>query len=226
MSKENKGVAGYPLDWPVGRKRTAPELRERAAYRKGRKGNTPLTIAEALGRVTRELSLLGASEVIISSNLAARNKAMPYSRQPEPEDPGVAVYFTLVGEQRCLWSDGWDRVADNIAAVAKWVGGQRDQLRCKVGDVESAFAGFRALPPSGPPPLEVRPLSVDHAAMIICRRCSSVSVEEAVDDADKAAEAYRRSAMVLHPDRGGEPAEFQALQAAKRIMDAHHGRSA
>lgn len=43
----------------------------------------------------------------------------PRSGQSEPSDGGVAVYWlTSTGETKCIAIDRYDRVADNLAAVA------------------------------------------------------------------------------------------------------------
>lgn len=221
-SNTSTGVEAYPLAWPMGRKRTPGHRRERAPYKSG---GSRLTMAQAIDRSTRELRLLGATHVVISSNVELRRDGLPYSGRREPDDPGVAVYFTLAGGQRCLWSDGWDRTADNLAAVAKWVEGQRQQLRCKVGDVEAAFAGFKALPgPDAATPMPEPAMSVERAAKVLCRRCSSAPWELVVESVNAAAYPYKRSAMILHPDRNGgeQSAEWNELQAAKAVIDRHH----
>lgn len=91
------------------------------------------------------------SSVIISTNLPTRKDGFPYSNAREPEDSGVAVYFDLDNEKICLPCDRWDRVADNIAAIAAHIKATRDIERWGVADLKTAFAGFKALPENGSP---------------------------------------------------------------------------
>lgn len=153
----------FPLAWPVGWKRTPALQRRRAAFSKstairqeaiaGQAPATirkirPLTVADAIQRLTGELERLGAAQELLSSNVNLRLDGLPRSGQSEPDDPGAAIYFRLVGKPRCLACDRWDRVADNIAAIAQHIDALRRIDRYGVGTMEQAFAGYAALPPS------------------------------------------------------------------------------
>lgn len=105
----------YPLTWPTGWKRTPTHARRRAAFRHNR---TELSIYQATSRLQDELGRLGTQSEILSTNVETRLDGTPRSDRKAPIDPGVAVYFTLKGQPRCLACDKWDRVADNIAAIA------------------------------------------------------------------------------------------------------------
>jgi hypothetical protein len=112
------------------------------------KSKVGATVAQGVKRLDDELSRLDARNVVISTNLRVRLDSLPASGQREPDDPGVAVYFTLDGKRRCLPCDRWDRVADNMIAIAKFIDAMRGQLRWGVGDVGAIFEGFKALPPA------------------------------------------------------------------------------
>ena len=80
----------YPLQWPVGWKRTP--------YRVGAKFSKydkRLSVFDGVQRVLRELERLGVTEadVVISTNLQTRLDGMPRSDQAQPADPGVCVYW-------------------------------------------------------------------------------------------------------------------------------------
>ena len=77
--------AAYPLTWPERQNRTATHRR--------RNGKFKVTLGQARDELLRELGLLGAKDVTISSNVALRRDGLPYSDAREPVDPGVAVYF-------------------------------------------------------------------------------------------------------------------------------------
>jgi DnaJ-domain-containing protein 1 len=189
MSDRNR----YPLSWPLGWVRTEPRARRRAAFRDH---GQALSVWSAIVRLDRELRLLRATDELLSSNVALRRDGRPRSDQAEPENPGAAVYFRLKKQDRCLACDRWDRVADNIAAIAQHIDALRRIERYGVGTIEQAFAGYAALPSGVEQWWDVLGVSP---------RASSVEVEE----------AYRRLSKVLHPDVGGSPEAMARLNAAR-----------
>lgn len=145
----------FPLSWPTGWKRA--KFRRRAAFAKRPQrpigdGNyyrekQRLAVGDGLERLDGELRRLGATNVIISSNLTLRQDGLPYAQQPKMlADPGVAVYFKLQGKPRVLACDCWDSVADNMAAIAGHIEAIRACDRYGVGTLEQAFTGYAALP--------------------------------------------------------------------------------
>ena len=138
MSRE-----AYPLSWPDGWKRTAPAQRKRAAFnRKERAYSAPnqqgqrsswtttkdLSISDAVQRILHELSAMGipSERSIISTNVEPRLDGLPRSGR-EPQDPGAAVYWEVSKgkTQRCMAIDMYDRVADNLAAIAATLSAMR-----------------------------------------------------------------------------------------------------
>ena len=113
----NNNPTPYPLAWPTGWPRTRPGDRERSRFRNARAVDDQLSMSDATSRLIRECRLLGAANVIVSTNVAVRRNGLPYARQRTPEDPGAAVYFKLdsVPEGLVLACDRWLRVEDNIA---------------------------------------------------------------------------------------------------------------
>jgi hypothetical protein len=143
--------ASSPLKWVIGRPRTAQRRRAMFGTMAG-KGPTgaaldrrPVTISGALSRLEHELRALGADQLSISTNIPTRQDGLPFARVAEPDDPGAVCYFRLDGKPHALACDRWDRVADNLAALAKHVAAIRGQDRWGVGDIAQAFAGFKML---------------------------------------------------------------------------------
>ena len=195
-------VTRYPLSWPQGWARTPRAQRKRASF--GRTQQSPgsswrskesLTVSQATDRVLEELRRLRAVDAIVSTNLVVRIDGLPRSGQAEPTDSGVAVYFTLKKADRCLACDRWDRVADNIAALAAHVGALRGIERWGVGTVDQAFTGYTALPPA----------STDWAAVLGLPTSATL---------DQVESAFRRLAIEAHPDRGGSHDAMTRLTAA------------
>lgn len=151
-------ITASPLSWPHGQPRTPSASRKSAAFGKvQRLGRKSLSVADASSRLKREVELAGGDDLIISTNLELRLDGFPRSNQTPPSDMGAAAYFTLDGRPVALACDKWDRVADNIAAIAKHVESLRGQERWGVGSKAQAFAGYVALPPPASAERPARP---------------------------------------------------------------------
>ncbi len=151
-------TTAYPLSWPAGWPRS--ETRKRAHFSTGERrqsGNTSwvaykqISISEATKRVLAELRRLGVEDgdAIVSTNLQLRLDGLPRSAQNEPGDPGAAVYWHRGGEaMRVMAIDLYDRVADNLAAIAATLSAMRAIERHGGAQIlERTFTGFDALPP-------------------------------------------------------------------------------
>lgn len=133
-----------PLSWPLGWPRSTDLMAARFKHH-GRE----ITISAALDRLELELQRLGATDMLMSSNLKLSLSGMPYSGQGEPKDRGIAVYFKLNGHDRVLACDRYLSCAGNIAAIANHIDALRRIERYGVGTIEQAFAGYASLPPPG-----------------------------------------------------------------------------
>lgn len=187
----------FPLSWPLGRPRS--RTRQRAPFgttaRSRHSSKEALTVSDAHQRLQTELDLLGAQAVVLSTNVELRLDGAPRGGQANPADPGAALYFKLRGRDTVLACDKWDRVADNIAAIAKHVEALRGMDRWGVGTIEQAFAGYQALPA---PEQWWQVLDVGSLA-------TPAEIER----------AYRRLAAGAHPDTGGSDAAMARLNAAR-----------
>lgn len=215
-----RAIPATPLQWPAGWKRTEPAWRTRARFAKKREQRSTwrdaqgqehvnswsrvqeLTIAEAVDRLRAELRLMGVEDddLVISTNLQLRLDGLPKSSQREPEDPGVCVYWIDPAgdsrEPRCMAIDRYDRVADNLAAVAATLEAMRAIARHGGAEILSkAFTGFVALEDQRFPWWDV--LGVPRDA-----RRTEIDA------------AYRRRRSETHPDRGGDAVEFDRVQRA------------
>jgi len=145
----------YPLDWPDAVPRRAPSARERARFSRARERvrfsdhtftrQERVSVAEGLRRLRAALDKQQARNVVISSNMPLRQDGLPYSSRREPDDPGVAVYFRLGDDFLCLPCDTYDRVADNLCAVAAHIDATRAIERYGVATAATMYAGFRRL---------------------------------------------------------------------------------
>lgn len=181
----------YPLTWPDRQCRTPYGRRRAAKFKAG--------LGQARDELLRELQLLGAKDVLVSSNVPTRRDGLMYSDARQPDDPGVAVYFDRrlnVPNAPGQWSpfviacDSYSKVQWNLRAIGVTVEALRAIQRHGASEMlEQAFTGFAALPPA--PSVPTGPdwwvtLMVPQAA-----------------DAETIKTAYRELAGKNHPDVGG-----------------------
>lgn len=195
----------YPLQWPIGQPRTPPEKRVYSQFKtKQEKAQQGLLL---------EIQRLGGRDPIISTNVPIRRDGLPYAdvaRRNIP-DQGVAVYFSLKGRQQCFACDRWATIGENIHAIAKTIEALRGIDRWGSGDmVERAFSGFTALPP----PIVTAPPKPWHEVL-------GVKPDANLETIDS---AWRKRIAETHPDKGGDPVEFQAVQDARKA--GHEARNA
>lgn len=199
----------YPLTWPDGWKRET--FRVRAKFGKdvkqyGADGQsswtrkTELSIGDGTQRVLKVLAQMGYNtSVVISSNLELRNDGLPRSNQRAPADPGVAVYWGRGNKARCLAVDRYDRIADNLAAIAATLEAMRAiERHGGAAILDRAFTGFTALP-APEQPFQVLGVGANASK-------------------DEIESAYRRLAAQHHPDRGGDPDQMARINGARDAL--------
>jgi hypothetical protein len=138
--------------------------------------------------------------VVISSNLMLRNDGLPRSGQRAPDDPGVAVYWGHGAKARCIAVDQYDRIADNLAAIAATLEAMRAiERHGGAAILERAFTGFTALPAPEQP-------------------WQTLGLPDSHPTRDQVEDAYRRLAMKHHPDRGGDANEMARINTARDML--------
>lgn len=185
-------IEAFPLCWPVGRKRAT--RREKARF--------VISLGKARDSLIHEVKLLGGASLVISSNLTLRQDGLPYASQRQPDDPGVAAYLTYKKRQMAFACDRWQKVEDNMQAIAKTIDALRGVARWGTGDMmEAAFTGFAALPPPGQTSArgwrEVLGFPPDRTP-----------------PAGEVESNYRYLRSKHHPDKGGTAEAFNAVQSA------------
>lgn len=133
----------YPLQWPDGYPRTK--------YPKSSRFKN-VSFAKSRDEIFKQLKLMVSywerSTIVLSTNIPLKLDGMPYASYRQPEDKGVAVYFSYNKEQVVLCCDSWDKIEHNMWSVAKTIESLRAIERWGVSDfLKHSFSGFNALPP-------------------------------------------------------------------------------
>jgi hypothetical protein len=91
-------ITKYPLVWPDGMPRT--ERPQSSQFR--------TSLSQALNNVRKSLEAFGrdtgkaVTDIILSSNVGGLDPG-------QPDDPGVAAWFTWEGQQRCVAVDRYKK---------------------------------------------------------------------------------------------------------------------
>jgi len=185
----------FPLDWPVGYQRTAPVKRVGSQFK--------CTIATAIQFLEAEIQRLGGIKLIISSNVPVNKNGDIRSdwTRYKIDDPGVAIYFNYEGIQVAMCCDQYNRVHENLQALAKSIEAIRGLKRWGVSDfIKRTFSGFAALPES---------TSAENDIWSILGIYSKPAAVDIVHS------AYKNKAKDVHPDKpDGDTASFLKLQDA------------
>ena len=191
-------ATAHPLDWPPEYQRTYYKDR-RTWQGKG------VTFAGARDALLDELERSGCEAPVLSSNVETYRRGgidIPYANQPQPEDPGVAVYFTLAGELHVYACDGYETVPGNMKSLACDVRDlRRIEKRGSLKFMERAFQGFRALP--------------EEASTGAGAWWQVLGVERGASEAE-INQAFRQRAHDAHPDKGGSEEVWHELTTARR----------
>jgi hypothetical protein len=188
----------YPLYWPELWPRTPPHERQSTARYK-------VSFAEARDRVVHSCKLLGAIEIVLSTNIPLRRDGLPRMDISEPTDAGVALYWVerKAGKPtpRVIACDHWRKVRDNMRAIGLAVEALRALKRSGATQIaDKAFTGFNALPANAG--------ANSTPWRDVFGPCTT---REALEH------AYREASRSAHPDLGGSHERMIAVNAAYAI---------
>jgi len=129
------------VDWPNGFVRTLPEQREpNNSFR--------VTLSTALDELENEFERLGADSHHFSTAMPQRKTdSRPYANATHPDDPGVAAYWVMDGEQYAVACDEFTRVRDNARSIGLYIREKRKMQSRPVVTGRPEFSNARL--PSG-----------------------------------------------------------------------------
>lgn len=187
-------ISAYPLQWPQGWPVTP--------YQKQGASRFKTTFDKAQRKLHDELRMLGARDIVVSSNVAVRRDGMLYSdfARRKIAVPAVAVYFTYNKQSMVMARDAYWTPQENIMSLAHAVAHMRGLTR-HGGDhmLQRAFTGFTALPAPERKKTWYEVLGV-----------------APTDAPDSIEAAFRSKAKLLHPDNGGDAALMAELNVARK----------
>lgn len=193
-SPDVRRIAAFPLAWPAGYAVTSGPSRKRSAFQ-------VLSVERSRKELLNQLKLMGAREIVVSSNLALRNDGVPFAGAKVSANlsPGVAVYFMRREKNYVFACDTFRTIEENMRALFLSVKAFRDIQRFGASDMlERAFTGFAALPPAGG--------AHEHWSVVLGLGSDASSETIKV--------AYRELARVQHPDNGGDAETFSRITRA------------
>lgn len=158
-------------------------------------------VQEELVRFAKD-SEIGVDQVLISSNFALGNQ--------NPEDSGVAVYFTWDGVPTCIAVDRYSRIEENLQAIFHCITAERTKLRHGgLNLVRAAFRGYAALPP----PMQAGSGKPWHEILQVKKNAEWGEVVA----------AHKKLAKQNHPDLGGSSSAMAAINEAFASAKSERG---
>lgn len=203
------------LSWP--RKATPSSERKGRAFR--------ATLSNTYSDLFVELRHVAADgNIVFEVGLREQDIRLdgrPRADAPRPSFPGIILHIenTMHGPLQFICDDctTWEH---NLRAIVMNMQALRAIERYGVSKRGQQYQGWKQLPG---PMVTPKTISVEYAASLIARVGEFPSTAGILGNATAMKDAYRTAAKKLHPDAGGSESNWQLLQQAKAILDAHHG---
>lgn len=196
--------------WPVALTR---ERRSRWAFKAG--WEATLTLLD------REIRALDGRDVVIQADFSEddlRLDGWPRASARVPDFPGVIVSFGSRHGPLSYLTDEYTFWQHNVRAIALGLESLRAVDRYGVSKRGEQYKGWRAIGAGS----DVGGFaSVDEASRWLLQvgDPDGSLAASSTSGRDHHRKAYRAAARLLHPDVGGDPAEFKRLQEAKALLN-------
>lgn len=168
---------------------------------------------ETCDLLNREVRHLGANTYVLMLDVTEsdirQDGAVRATARPSAPAAAVAVESRTKGS--LLFTCGrFNHWQDNVRAIALGLEALRKVDRYGITESDEQYRGWQALPPGTPMP--AAKMTVEDAARFI------VSVSDGDPNTESYDSMYRRAAMKLHPDHGGNAADFDRLTEARSLV--------
>jgi hypothetical protein len=148
----------------------------------------------------RELRLLGADDIVLSTDVPLRRDGLPYA-DGKWRDPGAAIFFTLRGKPKAIAKDVYNTLDANVRAVGLVIEAMRTIERHGGAEfLDRAFQGFAALPS---PELDWR--------AVLGFRSDAAPTRSEINC------VWRNLIEQHHPDRGGDGRRASQINRARDL---------
>jgi hypothetical protein len=179
---------------------------------------------DTMDMLDRELGKLRVRQCIVQLKLKESEIRLDGRPRADatPSDPSVVISFDSKHGPLLLPCDHFRSWQNNVRAIAYHLQRLRESALYGVGQHGEQYRGWKALPDQS----QLTPaMNVEQAATFIGEQVIVVP-SSVIGDVEYYRRAYRAAAGKLHPDRGGDPAKWNQLQEAKRVLDQHHAGNA
>lgn len=179
------------------------------------------TWGSTLKLLKRELGYLSAKGITVLLDVDERHirqDGYPYANARARSPAVVLMFDSKHGFQRypCDTYDRWD---DNMRAIALSLEALRSVNRWGVAKHGEQYKGWGRLPARATATMDLQAA----AAFLAAAAGEPYTADGVIAVSSSAGMAYRAAAKKLHPDVGGGPREWAALQEAKATLYAYHG---
>lgn len=218
MNLSELGIRFVPVAaWPG--VRTPPAERRRSQFER----------REIFTRTTydldRELRALEAENIVLQTfhqeGQIRVSDGLPRATARDPEDPGVILTFDSRHGPLSFPCDTYETWQENLRGIALGMQALRAVDRYGVTRHGEQYRGWKALPGPGG---STTTMTAAAAAVVLSRLAPGYSPAMILGAPAHARAAYRLAARAAHPDvAGGSNGAFHQVQAAREVLDHHHG---
>lgn len=170
-----------------------------------------------------ELDHLDGQRVVLQADFREQDlrvDGMPRANARQPEFPGIKISFDSQHGPLVYATDTYAFWQHNVRAIALALEALRAVNRYGVTKRAEQYQGWKAIG-AGPTAHPDGPVFTRGAAAgwLAARGGAGISAAEILAHPDIARRAYKRAALRLHPDTGGDAAEFRLLGQVMAVLD-------
>ena len=169
--------------------------------------------------LTSELSKLGAKDVVLEIAISPLDLRLDGRLRAgaRPEHPGVILAFASRKGHLRFACDRYRDWADNLRAISRTLNALRSVDRWGAVQDAEQYKGWERLPAPGTGKQAAAAFLIEHGHPGASD--PTYAAQRLIEDADTRERIFRKAAKNLHPDAGGDPAQFQRLIEARRVLE-------